>query len=174
VIASLGGLAPRIAPGAYVAPTAVLIGDVEVGEEASIWFGCVLRGDTNRIRIGARSNLQDGTIVHVNPGEESCTVGEDVTVGHGAILHGCRLEDGAFVGMGAIVLDRCVIERGGVLGAGALLPAGRRIGAGELWLGRPARLVRTLDDAERQHFAGNARRYVETGRRFARELAVTG
>jgi len=112
------GKTPVVHPRAWVAPTAAVIGDVEIAEEASIWYHCVLRGDTNIIRIGPRTNIQDGTIVHVNAGRQSTIIGADVTVGHAAIIHACRLEDRAFVGMGATVLDDAVIEAGGVLAAG--------------------------------------------------------
>ena len=120
------GVKPRIAGDAWVAPNAAVIGDVWVGAQSTIWFNCLLRGDTNRIRIGDRTNIQDGTIVHVNPGEAwVTTIGNDVTVGHAAIIHACTLHDHAFVGMGATVLDGCVIEEGAMLAAGALLTRGR-------------------------------------------------
>ena len=149
-----GGKAPRIDPRAFVAPGAVLIGDIEVGAEASIWYNCVLRGDVNHIRIGARSNIQDGTVLHVDsprPGNTAglpTIIGEDVLIGHMAMVHGCILHDRAFVGLGAIVMDGCEIEGGGMLAAGALLPPGRRIPAGQLWAGRPAKYVRDLSEEE--------------------------
>lgn len=149
-----GGKAPRIDPAAFVAPGAVLIGDVEIGPEASIWYNCVLRGDVNRIRIGARTNIQDGSVLHVdsprpgNPAGLPTIIGEDVLIGHMAMLHGCILHDRAFVGLGAIVMDGCEIEGGAMLAAGALLTPGRRIPAGQLWAGRPAKYVRDLSEAE--------------------------
>src|SRR5215210_2728958 len=153
---------PVLHPTAFVAPTAAVIGDVELGEGASVWYGCVLRGDTNVIRIGPRSNIQDGTIVHVNAGRQPAIVGADVTVGHAAIIHACTLEDRAFVGMGATVLDDAVIEEGGVLGAGSVLPPGKRIGPMELWIGNPAKLVRVLTAEQRaQQFDRPAPHYVE-------------
>ncbi|PZW43565.1 carbonic anhydrase/acetyltransferase-like protein (isoleucine patch superfamily) [Humitalea rosea] len=160
------GKTPSIAATAYIAPTAALIGDVTVGEGSSVWFHCVLRGDTNFIRIGARTNVQDGTIVHVNKGAEPTIIGDDVTIGHAAIIHACTLHDRAFVGMGALVLDRAVIESGGVLAAGSVLPPGKRIGAGELWMGNPAVLVRVLDEAGRARFARNAPSYAELCQRY--------
>lgn len=164
---SFDGVAPRIHPEAWIAPTAAVIGNVEIGAQSSVWFHCVLRGDTNLIRIGARSNLQDGTIVHVNaPEADACRIGDDVTVGHGVILHACTLHDWAFVGMGATVLDRAVIETGGVLAAGAVLTAERRVGANELWAGIPATLKRVLTPAQRLQFTGNAPGYVAYARRF--------
>jgi carbonic anhydrase/acetyltransferase-like protein (isoleucine patch superfamily) len=152
---SFGGKAPRIDAAAFVAPGAVLIGDVEIGPEASIWYNCVLRGDCNRIRIGARSNVQDGSVIHVDPpgpgrpeGGFPAIIGEDVLIGHMAMVHGCILHDRAFVGLGAIVMDGCEIEGGGMLAAGALLAPGRRIPAGQLWAGRPAKYVRDLSKEE--------------------------
>ncbi len=163
---ALDGVAPRVAPDAFVAPTAAVIGDVEIGPQASVWFHCVLRGDTNLIRIGARSNIQDGTIVHVNPGRFATLIGEDVTVGHAAIVHACTLQDGAFVAMGATVLDGAVIEPGGMLGAGALLPPGKVIGRNELWIGSPAKLFRVMEEGEAARHALTAPHYVGMGARF--------
>jgi carbonic anhydrase/acetyltransferase-like protein (isoleucine patch superfamily) len=165
VIAAFEGQAPRIHPGAWVAPNAVVLGDVEIGEGASVWYGCVLRGDTNFIRIGARSNIQDGTIIHVNAGREPTVVGADVTVGHAAIIHACTLEDGAFVGMGATVLDGATVEGDAVLAACSVLPPGKRIPRGELWMGNPARLSRVLTAEARAQFARTAAHYVELARR---------
>ena len=165
------GVSPRIALDAWVAPTAVLIGNVEIGAQASIWFGCILRGDTNLIRVGARTNIQDGSLLHCNPGEGmACLVGDDVTVGHMAIVHACTLQDGAFVAMGATVLDGAVIETGGVLAAGAVLTPGKRIGAGEMWAGTPAKLVRVLSEEERTKFAMTAPAYIQNAKRFKNGL----
>jgi carbonic anhydrase/acetyltransferase-like protein (isoleucine patch superfamily) len=151
----------------------VVIGDVEIGAGASIWFNCVLRGDTNRIRVGARSNVQDGSVLHVNPGDGmACILGEDVTVGHSAIIHAARLHDGAFVAMAAVVLDGAVIETGGVLAAGAVLTPGKRIGRNEMWAGTPAKLMRVLSDEERARFAINAPAYVLNAARFRRGLGT--
>ena len=168
----LGDASPSIDPSAWIAPTAAVIGDVRIGAESGIWFHCVLRGDANFIQIGKRTNIQDGTIVHVDPGEFSVVIGDDVTVGHSCIIHGCRLEDGAFVGMGATVMNGCVVEGGGVLGAGALLTEGRRIAAGELWTGAPAKLRRTLTEEERKGFASNAAHYARNAARFSGALAA--
>lgn len=162
---TLDGIAPRVAESAFVAPTAALIGDVEVGDGASIWFHCVLRGDTARIHIGARSNIQDGSVLHVNPGMP-CTIGADCTVGHMAIVHAATLHDRAFVAMSAVVLDGAVIEEGGVLAAGAVLTPGKRIGRNELWTGTPAKLTRILSDDEADRFALTAPMYVHNGVRF--------
>jgi len=166
-IYSLHGIFPRVHASAFVAPNASVIGDVQIGAEASIWFGCVLRGDTNLISVGARSNIQDGSVLHVNPGHGmACMIGENVTVGHMAIVHAATLQDGAFVGMGAVVLDGGVIETGGVLAAGAVLAPGKRIGANELWMGAPAKLARVLSEEARLQFAMTAPAYVQNGIRF--------
>jgi carbonic anhydrase/acetyltransferase-like protein (isoleucine patch superfamily) len=164
---SLDGVSPRVAETAWIAPNAAVIGDVEIGDEANIWFNCVLRGDTNLIRVGARSNVQDGTVLHVNHGAGmACLIGEDVTIGHSAIVHAACLHDRAFVAMAAVVLDGAVIESGGVLAAGAVLRPGKRIGPNELWAGTPAKLVRILSEEERNRFALTAPRYVKTASRF--------
>jgi carbonic anhydrase/acetyltransferase-like protein (isoleucine patch superfamily) len=169
------GKAPRIAPDAWIAPTAAVIGDVEIGAGSGIWFHCVLRGDTSRIHIGVRTNIQDCTLVHVNEGDGGATfIGDDVTVGHSCIIHACTLENGAFVGMGATVLDGAVIEGGGVLAAGALLAPGKRIGSGELWMGAPARLQRMISDEERPFFTSTAPRYVGFAARFRAGLRAAG
>ena len=168
---SLNGVSPRIAPDAWIAPNAVVLGDVDIGAGASVWFGCVLRGDTNLIRVGARSNIQDGSILHVNPGDGmACLIGEDVTVGHMAIVHAAILHDRAFVAMAAVVLDGAVIESGGILAAGAVLTPGKRIAANEMWAGTPAKFVRILSDEERLRFAATAPAYVQNAIRFARGL----
>lgn len=165
------GKLPSIDPTAFVAPSAAVIGDVTLGADSSIWYHCVLRGDTNFIRIGARSNIQDGTIVHVNAGTQSTVIGDDVTVGHACIIHACMLQDRAFVGMGATVLDMAVIEEGGMLGAGGLLSPGKRIGRNELWLGSPARLVRVMTTEERAKWDKTAAHYVELAKRHTTSLA---
>lgn len=167
---ALGTTAPKIAPDAFIAPSAAVIGDVTIGARSGIWFHCVLRGDTNFIRIGARTNIQDGTIIHVNAGSFPTVIGDDVTVGHGCIIHACTLHDGAFVGMGATVLDGAVIEPGGMLAAGALLTPNKRIGRNEMWQGSPARLTRVMDEAEQAKFAQTAIHYAELAARFIKDL----
>ncbi|MBW4022676.1 MAG: gamma carbonic anhydrase family protein [Proteobacteria bacterium] len=173
-ILTFEGLTPRIDASAWVAPTAVVIGDVVIGAQSSVWFHCVLRGDTNFVRIGARTNIQDGSILHVNRDTFACVLGDDVTVGHAAIVHACTIEDGGFVGMGATVLDGAVIEAGGVLGAGALLPPGKRIGRNELWTGSPARFKRIMDAEEQARFAAIAGHYVDlAGRHRAASISAS-
>lgn len=174
------GKAPIVDPAAFVAPGARLIGDVELGPEASVWYNCVLRGDMNRIRIGARSNVQDGSVIHVDPHRPGgpdegypCLIGEDVLIGHMAMIHGCILHDRAFVGLGAIVMDGCVIESEAMLAAGAMLTQGKRIPAGQLWAGRPAKYVRDLGAQDREMMRLGVAHYVELGRRHAAALRGT-
>jgi carbonic anhydrase/acetyltransferase-like protein (isoleucine patch superfamily) len=150
---------PRIADDAFIAPGAAIIGDVEIGSGSSIWFGCVLRGDEHRIRVGERVNLQDGTVVHVHSRKQGAYIGNDVTVGHMVLLHACTLEDGAYVGMGAQILDEAVVESGAMLAAGALLTPKKRVPAGELWAGRPASFMRRIPPEEREALARTAVNY---------------
>ncbi|MHB1303869.1 MAG: gamma carbonic anhydrase family protein [Acidiphilium sp.] len=165
------GVRPDIHPEAWVAPGAVLIGAVTLGAGANIWFNCTLRADTNTITIGEGTNIQDGTVIHVNAGAEwAARIGAHVTVGHAAIVHACTLEDHAFVAMGAVVLDGAVIESGGMLGAHSILPPGKRIGRNELWMGMPARRVRVMKAAERAHHEAIAPHYVGQAAKFRRGL----
>ena len=173
---SFGGRTPRVDPTAFVAPGAQLIGDIEIGPEASIWYNCVLRGDVNRIRIGARTNIQDGSVLHVDsprpghPDGHPTIIGEDVLIGHLAMVHGCILGDRAFVGLGAIVMDGCEIESDAMLAAGAMLTPGKRIPSGQLWAGRPAKYVRDLSDADLQGMRAGVAHYVELARAHAEAL----
>ncbi len=160
------GQVPRIAGSAWIAPGAVVIGDVEIGENASVWFNCTVRGDTSAIRIGARTNVQDGTVLHVTGTSMPCIIGDDVTIGHGAIVHAATLRNRAFVGMGSVVLDGALIEERGMLAAGGLLAPGKVIAAGELWGGSPARLMRRLSDDDLAQYAQNAAHYVALAQRF--------
>jgi carbonic anhydrase/acetyltransferase-like protein (isoleucine patch superfamily) len=168
---TLDGITPKIAPDAFIAPTAAVIGDVEIGSETGIWFHCLVRGDLNIIRIGARTNIQDGAIIHVDSGGLATHVGDDVTVGHNAVIHACTLKNRAFVGISATVLDGAVIEEGGMLGAGGLLTPGKVIGCNELWVGAPARLLRVMSDEERKKFDRNAVVYRDLARRFRAGLS---
>ncbi len=160
------GKAPQIHPTAWVAPTAVLIGDVRLGPGANIWFNCVLRGDTNPIIVGARSNIQDGTIIHVDHGENFTDIGDDVTIGHAAIIHACKLRNRAFIGMGATVMDGAIVEEGGLLGARGLLSPGKRIGRYELWMGQPAKLLRLMTEDERAGWDETVPHYIELTNRY--------
>ncbi|MEQ1687484.1 MAG: gamma carbonic anhydrase family protein [Sphingopyxis sp.] len=139
------GKAPQIADSAFVAPGCVIIGDVTIGEEASIWYGCVIRADVDRITIGARSNIQDGSVIHCDAGFPTI-IGDDVLVGHMVMLHGCTLQNRAFVGLSSIVMNGCVIEGDAMLAAGAMLTQGKHIASGALWGGRPATKMRELPE----------------------------
>lgn len=153
------GIWPKVADSAYVFHGAQIVGDVEIGEDASIWHNCVLRGDVNHIRVGRRSNIQDGSIVHVSTYTYPTIIGDDVLVAHMAMLHGCRLEDRSFVGMGAVAMDNACVESDGMLGAGAMLTPGKTVRTGELWLGRPAKFVRMLTEKEIIKNRGMAEHY---------------
>ena len=169
----LDGVRPTLGQDAWVAPDAAVMGDVVLGARCTIWFKCVLRGDTNSIRIGDRTNVQDGSVLHVNPGPEwKLTIGSDVTIGHACIIHACTLHDFAFVGMGATVLDGAVIEEGAMLAAGALLTPGRRIPKGELWGGSPARKMRDIPPADRANLDLIAVHYAERGQMFRTGLVA--
>jgi len=162
------GRAPRLHPGAWVAPGATVVGDVELGRDSSVWYGCVLRGDVHGIRVGARTNLQDGSVVHVTAGRFAAEIGDEVSVGHRAVVHGCRVGAGALIGIGAIVLDGAEIGEEALVGAGALVVPGGVVPAGALVLGAPARVVRELSRAERAEQRERTLRYVETARAHAR------
>src|SRR5688572_18706455 len=151
LILPFNGKAPKIHSSAFIAPGCKIIGDVEIGEDASIWYNCVIRADVNRILIGARTNIQDGTVVHCDSDKDGnggypTIIGNDVLIGHMAMLHGCTLKDRAFVGLGAIVMDGCVIEGDAMLAAGAMLTPGKTIAHRQLWAGRPAKYMRDLSD----------------------------
>jgi carbonic anhydrase/acetyltransferase-like protein (isoleucine patch superfamily) len=155
----------QIAPTAFVAPNATVLGDVAVGDEASIWFGAVLRGDTAPIRIGPRTNLQDNCVLHADAGQP-CTLGAGVTVGHGAIVHAATLEDNVLIGMGAIILNRARVGRDSVVGAGALIAEDTVIPPGSLAVGVPARVVRQLTAEEIERIGRSAEHYVAINRQY--------
>ena len=154
---------PTTDPGAFIAEGAVVRGDVRIERNASIWYNAVLRGDVDSIAVGEGSNIQDGCVVHVDRG---CPVriGRNVTVGHGAIVHGCTIGDGTLIGMGAIILNGAVIGEGCIVGAGALVTQGKHIPAGTLVVGSPARTVRVVTPEEREHNLANAQLYIEEAR----------
>ena len=157
---------PRLGARVYIDPAAVLIGDVELGDDASLWPCVVARGDVNFIRIGARTNIQDGAVLHVThdgpytPGGFPLTIGADVTVGHAAVLHACTIEDACLIGMHATVLDGAHVGKNAMIGAGALVAPGKVVGAGELWIGNPARCVRKLDARQIEQLYYSAQHYV--------------
>ena len=154
-----------ISSSAFVHPGAFVIGRVSLGDESSVWPAAVVRGDVERISIGARTNVQDGAVVHADPGVPTI-IGNDCVIGHRAIVHGSVLEDGVLIGMGAILLNGVHVERGCIIGAGALLTEGTRVPAGSLVLGAPGRVVRSLDDARQALIVENAARYVALSRRY--------
>ncbi|RUL75328.1 gamma carbonic anhydrase family protein [Dyella choica] len=160
------GIQPTLGARAYVDPAATVIGDVVLGDDVSIWPGAVLRGDVNYIRVGARSNIQDGTIVHVthdgpySPGGFPTLIGEGVTIGHAAVIHACIIEDYCLIGMHAVVLDGATIKKHGFVGAGSVVPPGKVVGEGELWLGNPAKCVRLLTDRQIEQLHYSADHYV--------------
>ena len=169
---------PILGQGAYIDPAATVIGDVVLGEDVSIWPGTVVRGDVNFIRVGARTNIQDGTVVHVSHdgphaklGGFATVIGEDVTIGHKAIIHACRIEDAVLIGMGAVVLDGAVVKKHGFVGAGALVAPGKVVGEGELWMGNPARCVRVLDAAQVEQLYYSAAHYVKLKDRYLAQAA---
>jgi carbonic anhydrase/acetyltransferase-like protein (isoleucine patch superfamily) len=166
IILPYKGILPTIHGTAFVAPTAVVIGDAVIGEDSGIWFGCVVRGDVNVIRIGKRTNIQDGTIIHVASRGQGTFIGDDITVGHMAVLHACTLEDGCFVGMKACVMDGAVVESQAMVAAGALVTPGKRVRRGQLWGGSPARLLRDLTPEELAFFPESAAHYAELGRSY--------
>ena len=176
-ILPIHGKAPRIHDSAFIAPGCRIIGDVEIGPDASIWYNCVIRGDVNRIVIGARSNVQDGTVIHCDspkparPEGFPTLIGEDVLIGHMAMVHGCVLEDRAFVGLGAVVMDGCRIGSEVLLSAGALLSPGKEIPARQLWVGRPAQYLRDLPDKAIAQMQAGVAHYVENARHHAAALA---
>jgi carbonic anhydrase/acetyltransferase-like protein (isoleucine patch superfamily) len=160
------GTHPTIADDVFIAPTAVVIGDVVIGAGTSVWFNCVIRGDVHEIRIGERTNIQDGTVVHVTGGKLGTYIGSDITIGHGAILHACTLEDSCFIGMGATILDGVVVESGAMVAAGAVVTPGKRVKSGELWAGNPAKLMRALSQPEQDFFPVSAAGYVSLAGRY--------
>lgn len=156
-----GDFTPSIGERVYVAPTASLIGEVEIGAESSIWFGTVLRGDVGKLTVGERTSIQDNTVMHASDGWTTTSVGSDCTVGHACVLHGCKVDDRVLVGMGSILLDEAEIGSDTILGAGSLVTIGTKIPSGVLALGRPARVVRELKPEELDQIRDSARHYVE-------------
>jgi gamma-carbonic anhydrase len=163
------GKRPMLGREVFLAETCAVIGDVVIGDESSIWYGTVIRGDVMPIRIGARTSVQDNTVVHVTSGFSGTTIGDDCTVGHAAIIHACTVEDFCLIGMGAILLDGARIGRGSLVGAGALVTPGTDIPPNSLVLGSPARVKRAIDDKEREQIAYGATHYVELARRYLAE-----
>lgn len=166
MLRAIRGKHPVIGSSVFLAETCAVIGDVEIGDEASIWYGAVIRGDVMPIRIGARTNIQDGTIIHVTTDTYGTTIGADCTIGHAAIIHACTVEERCLVGMGATLLDGCVIGRGSFVGAGALVTPGTVIPPGSLVLGSPAKVKRPISESEREQIQYGAAHYVELARDY--------
>lgn len=170
-IRAFENITPQLAEGVYVDDTAMVIGDVQIGSDSSIWPLTVVRGDVNRIRIGARTNIQDQSTIHVthkseyHPDGVACIIGDDVTVGHQAILHACYIENKCLIGMGSIIMDRVRVGEYTLIGAGSLVTEGAILEGGYLWLGRPARRVRALSNEEREYILYSARNYVHLKQR---------
>jgi carbonic anhydrase/acetyltransferase-like protein (isoleucine patch superfamily) len=162
---ALDGVAPRVAKGAWIADSAQVMGHVELAEDVSIWFGSVIRGDTEVIRIGRGSNIQDGSVLHADVGKP-LEIGENVTVGHKVMLHGCTIGDGSLIGIGAIVLNGAKIGKGCIVGAGALVTEGKEFPDGSMIIGSPAKAVRELTTEQQQGLRGSAQHYIENAHRF--------
>ena len=170
------GKRPRVAPNAWIDPTALVIGDVEIGTGSSVWPQSVVRGDIQAIQIGAGSNIQDGSVLHVthdsphSPGGQPLLVGNGVTVGHRVLLHACEIGDHCLIGMGSIVLDRAILEPEVMLGAGSLVPGGKRLEGGYLWLGAPVRRIRALTERELAYLEYSAQHYLRLAERHRRSV----
>lgn len=172
IILPYNGIYPKIHPTAFIAPGAAVIGDVEIGAHTNVWFGCVIRGDVNTIRIGERTNIQDGTIVHVTNKTGPTTIGSDITIGHKAVLHACILEDACFVGMGATAMDFATVKTGGMLAAGALLTPNKQVPGGQLWAGSPAKYFRDMTREESEWIHGSAKHYVTLGQDYLKMMTA--
>lgn len=172
-IYQLGDDTPQIHDTAFVADNASVIGKVHLAEDTSVWFGVVIRGDTDHIRIGRGSNIQDNSVLHTDEGIE-LVIGENVTVGHQCMLHGCTVGDGSLIGIGAIVLNGAKIGKRCIVGAGSLVTEGKEFPDDSMILGSPAKVVKTLSPEQSERFAKGAHHYVENGRRYQRDLSKVG
>ena len=171
---SFNGKTPRLAGGVFIAPGAQVIGDVEIAEDASVWYNCVLRAEGPGIRLGKGSNIQDGSVIHITRGNEGTIIGEGCLIGHMAMVHGCTLHDHSFVGLGAIVMDHCAIETDGMLAAGAMLTPGKRIPSGEIWAGRPAKFMAQLTDEQKAKNRRGAQEYAQLAQMHRQALEEAG
>jgi carbonic anhydrase/acetyltransferase-like protein (isoleucine patch superfamily) len=169
------GMTPRIAGDVWIDPSAVVIGDVEIGPGSSIWPLVVVRGDIHHIKIGSNTNIQDGSVVHVthdsrfNPGGFPTILGDNITVGHKVMLHGCTIGDGCLIGMGSVVMDGAVIESGVILGAGSLVPGGKVLESGYLWVGSPVRRARELNEKEKEFLQYSPQNYAKLAQSYLQE-----
>ena len=162
-------ITPTIHPEAWVAQTATIIGDTHIGAESGIWYGCVIRGDVNEIRIGSGTNIQDLTMIHCSELGQGCYLGDDITVGHSAVLHACKVEDKSFIGIQACVMDDCIVETGSMVAAGALVTPGKIVKAGEVWAGSPAKKLRDITEKDLELFETNRHRYARLAKQYQSE-----
>jgi carbonic anhydrase/acetyltransferase-like protein (isoleucine patch superfamily) len=166
MIRAYKNVAPTIAKDAFIAEGAVVIGDVHIGAESNVWFGCVIRGDVNIIRIGSRTNIQDGTVIHVTRKTGPTIIGSGVTIGHSVLLHACTLEDDCFIAMHSTIMDGAVVESGAWVAGGALVTPNKRILKGQIWGGNPARYLRDMKEEEKQFIAISSKNYVELAKDY--------
>jgi len=166
MIKPYNGFFPRVHPSAFVADSAEVIGNVTVGEESSIWFQTVVRGDVNSICIGARTNIQDSCVLHVTRDTHPLILGDEVTAGHRVVLHGCTIKNSVLIGIGAVILDGAVVEENSIVGAGTLVPPGFRVPSGTVVMGVPAKIKRELKPEEIRHIEQSARNYVEYSKTY--------
>lgn len=155
------GIWPKIHPTAFIAPGAVVIGDVEIGAESNVWYGCVIRGDVNHIRIGERTNVQDGTVIHVTRVTGPTLIGSGVTIGHAVLLHACTLEDDCFIGMRSTIMDAAVVESGAWVAAGAVITPSKKVLSGQVWAGVPAKYFRDMTPEEKAFIPVSSSNYTE-------------
>jgi len=166
IILPYKGTMPKIHPTAFIAAGAVIIGDVEIGANANVWFGCVIRGDVQSIRIGEGTNVQDGTVIHVTRGDGPTVIGKGITIGHSALLHACTLEDYCFIGMHATVMDKAVVESGAMVAAAALVTPNKRVLKGQIWGGNPAKFMRELTEKEAAYIKISEENYIRLAKEY--------
>lgn len=166
------GIWPKIADDCFIAPGASIIGDVEIGAGSSVWFNCVLRGDVAKIKIGKNTNIQDGSVIHVRSGGGDTIIGDNVLIGHMAMIHGCIIDDNGFVGFNASTMDDSHIQECGMLAAGSLLSPGKKIGPSELWMGRPAKYVRDLDEEMKHSNQKGVEKYARIAQKYLLEYST--
>jgi len=160
------GISSTIDSSVFIAQNVAIIGDVTIDEDSSIWYNCVIRGDVNNITIGKRTNIQDGTIIHVSSKGQGTYIGDDITIGHMALLHACTIEDKAFIGMKACIMDGAYVESGAMVAAGALVTPNKRVLSGELWAGTPAKFMRNLTDDDKKEILHSAEHYVAISKNY--------
>ncbi|WP_292390325.1 gamma carbonic anhydrase family protein [Methanosarcina sp. UBA5] len=169
MIMNFKGKSPKISETVFIADSADVIGDIEIGDFSSVWFNAVLRGDRNKIKIGSRTSIQDNVVIHVNP-ENGVQIGNDVSVGHGAVLHGCRIENNVLIGMNSTILNGAEIGRNSIVGANALIPEGKKFSENSLIIGVPGKVKREIEKSEIKAIAENAVEYVEFVREYREEM----